>query len=339
MKPNNVKRSHWYLYNTLFFIEHFLGPDLYNKLLGDTEKKLYTAIDEYITQNPKPDDFRLIEYQKGEYSEPVINPLYPVVLRGAASEWPCKEKWTFEYFSENYGDEEVAIVFNETKTHKDDNEVRPKPIVRRNIVLKLRDFIKGVKNGSKDYLRAWRILDEQPALRKDFDYQWLGKFKPWDGLNLNHYLFMGGKNTMASIHCDYSTTAYIQVQGTKKWIFYPTNHRLFLGARPRRVNWFYTDADIYNLNDPDYPLLKHAKHLEVILNPGDVLYFPSLLFHQVENETEIISVAYKFASFRHGFKASKMLFICFMLATKPWLFETLIPWREDTLGYKKKSVY
>jgi hypothetical protein len=336
MKPNNVKSSHWWAYNTLFLLEHLMGPRLYNKVLGNTEKKLYSAIDEYVTQNPQPNDFKIIELQKGEYTEPVIDPRYPVVFRGAASDWPSGKKWNFDFFSKSYGDEDVAIVYNETVTHKDDQHNHTKPDKRRNVDMKLKDYIMDLKNGSKDYLRAWRILDEQPVLRKDFNYDWLEKFKPWDALNLNHYLFMGGRNTMASVHCDFSTTAYIQIEGSKKWIFYPTNQRLFLGARPRRVNWFYSDADIYNLNDPQFPLLKHATPQEIILHAGDVLYFPSLLFHQVENVTEIIAVAYKFASFRHGFKASKMLFTCFMLATKPWLIETLIPWREDTLGYKKK---
>jgi hypothetical protein len=320
----------------LFLAEHFLGGSRYKRLLGEVEKKLYAEIDEYVTKHPSKEEFKVIEYRKGEYDEPVIHPWYPVVFRGAAADWPSGKKWDFSYFSKHYGDEDVSIVYNETVTHKDDLAGRTVPVKRSIVNMKLRDYIRELCNGSKDYLRAWRVLDEDPVLRKDLNYKWLEKFKPWDALNLNNYLFMGGRDTMASIHCDFSTTAYIQVQGSKKWVFYPTNQRLFLGARPRRVNWFYSDADIYNPDDPDFPLLKHAKPLEVTIHAGDVLYFPSLLFHQVENVSEIIGVAYKFASFRHGFKSSKMLFTCFMMATKPWLIETLLPWRADTLGYRKK---
>jgi len=274
-----------------------------------------------------PDEFQIIEYKKGEYTDPVKHDHFPIVFRGAASEWPCQKKWTLEYFAQKYGDEDVTLV-NNPGLIKDTDQAYD--------VVKLRDYIENMKKGSKRYLKFSRMVDEQSGLREDIDYNWLRKFRAKGAKNELNYFFMGGKNTMTPIHDGYAMTIFVQVEGTKRWIFYPTNHRLFLGARPRRFNYFFSQADPYNLNDPKFPLLKHAKPHEVFLHPGDVLYFPSLVWHQVENVTDTIGVAYKFATFKSGFISSKMLFTCFFLATKPFLIETFMPWRGDTYNYKKR---
>jgi len=326
MKPCNVKNSHWLKYNMLFLAEHFLGEKNYNKLLGRTEAKLYADIDKYIKENPIEDDFQILERKKEEWEGKLDHPHFPIVYRGAANDWACTSKWNFEYFSNKYGNEDVTLI-NNAGLVKDTDQAYD--------VVKLRDYITNLKAGSKKYLKFSRIVDEKSTLREDFDYEWLKKFRVPFAQNDLFYFFMGGKNTMTPIHDGFATTVFVQIEGTKKWIFYPTNHRLFIGARPRRYNYFYSEANPYNLNDSKFPLLKHAKPHEVTLHAGDVLYFPSFVWHQVENVTDTIGVAYKFAALPSGFTSSKMLATCFLLATKPWLIETMMPWRGDTYKYKK----
>ena len=100
MKPYNVKTSHWILYNTLFVTEHFIGHKLYKTLLGNTEKKLFNAIDQHVATAPKGEPFKVLEFQKGEYEYPLPHPYYPAIYRGAAADWPCTQKWTFDFFKE-----------------------------------------------------------------------------------------------------------------------------------------------------------------------------------------------------------------------------------------------
>lgn len=326
MKPSNVKTSQWLQYNFLFFAEHILGEKWYQKAFGSTEKKLYREIEKYASEHPNTDNFRVIEYKKGEYTDPVKDDHCPIVFRGAASDWPCQGKWNFDYFKEKYGHEDVTLV-NNPGLIKDTDQAYD--------VVKFSEYIDNMKQGSKRYLKFSRIVDEQSGLRQDFDYGWLRKFRPAGAQNDLNYFFMGGKNTMTPIHDGFAITIFVQIEGIKRWVFYPTNHRLFIGVRPRRYNYFYSDADPYKLDDPRYPLLKLAQRTEVLLYPGDVLYFPSLVWHQVENVTDSIGVAYKFATLKAGFTSSKMLFLCFLLATKPPLINTFLPWKKDILEYKK----
>ena len=329
MKPNNVKTSHWWAYNALFLAEHILGEKWYPKIFGNTEKKLYKKIDEYATAHPADDGFKILEYTKGNYPEPHSHPYSPIVFRGIANDWPSAKKWSFDYFADKFGDQDVTLI-NNAGLVKDSDQAYD--------VVKLRDYIVKLKSGSKEYLKFSRMVDEQSTLRDDFDYKWLRKFRTPLAQNDLFYFFMGGKNTITPIHDGFAITVFVQVEGTKKWVFYPTGSRLFLGVRPRRYNYFYSEVDPYKFDDPKFSLIKHAQRHEVLVHAGDVLYFPSLVWHQVENVTDTIGVAYKFASIPSGFTSSKMLATCFFLATKPWLIETLMPWRGDTYNYKKNSL-
>lgn len=329
MRPQNVKLSHWLQYNALFLSEHFLGERWYQKLLGNTEKRLYKKIDEWVSSHPVPDDFRILEYSEGQYPEPECHPYFPIVYRGKAKTWPANEKWSFDFFADKYGDNDITLI-NNAGLVKDSDQAYD--------IVKFRDYIANLKKGAKEYLKFSRIVEEQSELRADFDYSWLKKFRTKFAQNDLFYYFMGGKGTITPIHDGYAITVFVQVRGSKKWVFYPCNQRLFIGARPRRFNYFYSEADPYNLNDPKFPLMKHAKPHVVEVHEGDVLYFPSLVWHQVENTTDSIGVAFKFASVPAGFVSSKMLASCFFMATKPWLIETMMPWRGDTYNYKKANL-
>lgn len=328
MKPANVKTGKWIKYNVLFFLEHILGENNYRKFFAKTEERLYNEIAEYAEKNKVDVDFKIIEHYDGNYPEPVAHDYYPIVYRGIAKNWECTKNWDLDFFAEKFGDVDITLI-NNAGLVKDTNQAYD--------VVKFREYISRLKEGSQEYLKFSRIVEEESSLKNDFDYKWLSKFRTRFAQNDIFYFFMGGKNTVTPIHDGYATTVFVQVEGTKRWIFYPTNERLFIGARPRRYNYFYSEADPHNLNDPKFPLLKYAHPHVVELNAGDVLYFPSFVWHQVENVTDTIGVAYKFASIPSGFTSSKMLATCFFLATKPWLIETFLPWRPDTYNYKKKS--
>jgi hypothetical protein len=328
MRPNNVTTLNWLQYNVLFFIYHFLGENWYQKLFGKAENKLYKKIEEHATAHPADDGFKILEYTKGNYPEPHCHPYSPIIFRGLANDWKATKKWSFDFFAEKYGDQDVTIINNKGGVLDPEEPAQ---------TLKFRDYIANLKNGTKKYLKFSRIVDEDSNLRADFDYDWLRKFRTRFAREDLFYFFMGGKNTLTPIHNGYAITVYVHVVGTKRWIFYPVNQRLFIGVRPRRQGYYYTDANPHNLNDAKFPLLKLSQPHEVILNAGDVLYFPSMVWHQVENVTDTIGVAYKFADLGLGFVSSKMLASCFFLSTDPWFIETLLPWKADMYNYKKKK--
>lgn len=323
MKPHNVSAAHWFKYNTLFFVEHFLGAGLYQRLFGNTEKKLFTAIEKHALQQTSKNPFKVVEYKNGEWKEPFHHPYEVRIFRGAAADWECTKKWSFDYFSEKFGDKEVTLLGNEGLVEKGIQDWE---------TLSLRDYIKQLRAGSKRYLKFSEMITEDSSLWNDFNSNWLRKFKLSDTRN-HFFMFMGAKGTMTPIHNGLPPTVFVQIVGQKKWIFYPTCDRLFLGVRPERRSFFFSHANPHQKDDPKYPLLKLANPVEVVIGPGDVLWFPALVWHQVENVSDSLGVAYKFTHIPSGFKSSKMLATLFFLSTKPFLFQSVL------MGWKTRKIY
>lgn len=328
MKPNKLKNKYWIRYNSLFFIEHIIGKQTFKSFFGEYQKNLNNRLIEELKSSEEIEDFEIKEIEGAVFPDNIKDLNVPVVFRNAAENWNCNKKWNFDFFSEKFGDEDV-ILMNNSGLVKDSDQNYD--------VVKFKEYISQLKKGSKKYLKFSRIVEEKSDLINDIDLEWLKKFKTKFSANELIYFFMGGKGTITPIHNGLSTTIFIQIQGSKKWTFYPVNNRVFLDVKPERLNYFYSKADPDNLNDPDFPLLKFATPKTVTLNEGDILYFPSFVWHQVENLDDTIGVAYKFGSLFSAFSASKMLTACFLLATKPWIFETFLPWKPDSNQYVRSK--
>lgn len=324
MKPYNVSDEQWKQYNMLFFMEHFLGRSNFEKLFKQKEKKLLDDIDHYATAYTEENPFKVIEYQKGEWKEPYDHPYYPKIFRGAALDWPCCTKWSFDYFAEQFGEKEVNLISNVGIRGHNSATME---------TVKLKNYISELKAGSLKYLKFNQMIKEYSELQNDFDGEFLKKFQKSGEFKKHYFLFMGAKGTMTPIHNGIQPTVFVQISGQKKWVFYPSGDRLFLGVRPERRSYFYSTADTNNTSDPKFPLLKHATPHEVILNEGDVMWFPSFVWHQVQNVTDSIGVAYKFFYLPSSWFSSKMMTTLFFLSTKPWLLESVL------LSKINKSVY
>ena len=315
----------------MFITEHFLGRKLFVKLFGRREKKLLHSIDKYVGSHQTDQTFKIIEYQKGEWSKNKFHPDFPVVFRGAASDWNCTKKWSLDFFAEQYGDVEVTLFNNEG--------LRAYNCSQDFDTILLKDYIDQLRQGSKKYLKFSTLVQNKPELQNDINTKWLGKFHQKGSFSKIFYMFMGAKGTITPIHNGVQPTVFVQITGQKKWLFYSTGDRLFLGVRPTRTNYFYSDANPYKSVDDQFPLLEHAKRHEVILEPGDVMCFPALVWHQVENMTDSIGAAYKFVHLPSAYRSSKMMTLLFFLATKPFLLHSFFSGRyskKDPVFTKKK---
>lgn len=253
----------------------------------------------------------------GEWSEPLYDPHMPKVFRGAAKDWPCVRKWSFDYFAEKYGDTEVVLYNSRGLTDESSDQNFDH--------IQLREYIELMKAGSKKYLKFSRMVHDTSELRDDFDYNWLEKFHRPGAFGKVFYLFMGGAGTKTPIHNAPTPTVFVQIVGEKKWTLYPVEDRIFLGPRPERRGYFFTKADPDNRTGNECaPLLKYAASHTLTLYPGDVLWFPSFVWHKVENLTNSVGVGYKFNHIGSALKGSRMLSTLFALQTKPLLIESLI---------------
>jgi hypothetical protein len=324
MRPENVTSADWYQYNALFFAEHFLGHRTFQRLLGRREKQLWQSVDRYAASHVPSERFEIIEHPDGATAQPLYHPYYPEVFRGAAREWPCAKKWTFDFFAEKFGDKEVTLTNNRGLVVKGQNDLKKNGDDEAYDTIRLRDYIAELKAGSRKYLKFSQMIHESSELQADFNTEWLMKFHRSRKLKKLFFLFIGGPSTNTPIHNAAPPTVFVQIQGTKRWTFFPANDRLFLGVRPDRRSYYFTDANPDKTDDPDFPLLKHASGRELLLHAGDVVWFPAYCWHQVENVTESIGVAYKWFHIQSALRASRMLTSLFFCSTNPTLFQSAI---------------
>lgn len=144
------------------------------------------------------------------------------------------------------------------------------------------------------YARA--LHDESGTIMNSIDSSWLAGL--WSGgyaqmrmtkalmadfSDLFH-IFAGSKPTWTQCHCDVSTTNFMMIEGRKRWRFWSPSQTPFLYPYGQMLNSAYNTAvDVHHPNMASFPEFAQAEGHEVTLEPGDVLFFPSMWWHAVEN--------------------------------------------------------
>jgi hypothetical protein len=101
--------------------------------------------------------------------------------------------------------------------------------------------------------------------------------------------WLGPAGTVTPLHCDYDDNIFAQIWGTKRIFLSPPHHDAFL--YPKEANALLFGSP-FNPEAPDFdkfPLARQATMIEVIVNPGDMLYVPAGWFHQVSAQTFSLS--------------------------------------------------
>uniref|UniRef100_A0A7S2JGG2 JmjC domain-containing protein n=1 Tax=Haptolina brevifila TaxID=156173 RepID=A0A7S2JGG2_9EUKA len=99
--------------------------------------------------------------------------------------------------------------------------------------------------------------------------------------------FVGGKHVWTQVHCDVGTSAFLMIEGRKRWVLYPPSQSQYMYPYGQYRNVAYNAGlDVFAPNMSQTPLFAKARGYEVTLEPGDVLIFPSFWWHGVQNLDE-----------------------------------------------------
>ena len=318
MRPDLITQRQWILYNFYLVLEHFIGIKNSEKYLRKHKNKLY----EEIKTNPgmegrgrtiKTEEVVCLDFEPFKTNRRALMD-GPLVFKGAAAEWPCTKKWSKEYFRENFSGYNVSLVGNVGLADRENQNQYKKA--------SFGEFIDKIGKEKHNYLRFSRIIDDEPSLRNDMNVSWMEQFRSKFSRGGFLYLFMGEAGSKTAMHTAIIQSLFIQIKGQKKWTIFAPNERLFVDGIADRRPYYYSHANPNNPDDPNFPLLKYAKKYEIVLDEGDVLWFPSFYWHYVENLSPNIGVTYKFTDFYWSFNLSKVLTSLIFLGTKPTLIES-----------------
>eukprot|EP00933_Yihiella_yeosuensis_P031754 TRINITY_DN25368_c0_g1_i1.p1 TRINITY_DN25368_c0_g1~~TRINITY_DN25368_c0_g1_i1.p1 ORF type:complete len:560 (+),score=92.36 TRINITY_DN25368_c0_g1_i1:109-1680(+) len=228
----------------------------------------------------------------------------PVVVRGGCKSWPAFSRWANRDFwlSGAIGRRFVPVEMDYWFDHGYK-------------LMDIRNFVKhcieaenlespppGLSGGG--YIAQHALLDQIPSLGIDAPTPDLALCGP-EG-SLLRQLFFGPRGTVTPVHYDPYENIFCQVVGAKYLRLYPPSEAPCLYARSSedtlRNNSMLEPADIlegeaagsYGGENGRFPKLFEAKYVDVIVEPGDLLYLPKGWWHFVKSLSTSISVAFHF---------------------------------------------
>ena len=101
--------------------------------------------------------------------------------------------------------------------------------------------------------------------------------------------WIGPARTVTPLHCDYDDNIFAQIRGSKRIFLAPPHHDEFLYAREANPLLFGSPFDPEAPDFDRFPLARQAAVVELIVDPGDLLYVPAGWYHQVRALTFSLS--------------------------------------------------
>ncbi|XP_034948136.1 2-oxoglutarate and iron-dependent oxygenase JMJD4 [Chelonus insularis] len=220
-----------------------------------------------------------------------------VIEKGIVNKWPCAQQWSlddapnFQYLRQFYGNYQVPVANCNIKYYN----AQLKDAMTLNQFLNYWEEFKS-KNYPKEmlvlYLKDWHCLKANPnsifyTVPKYFASDWLNEYYlAHPDLNDDYmFVYMGPKGSWTPLHVDvfksYSWSA--NIVGKKRWLLFPPGEENNLcDARGHLV---------YDVDNLEYnKVLNNNKYLEIIQNPGEIVFVPSGWHHQVWNLEDTISI-------------------------------------------------
>lgn len=233
-----------------------------------------------------------------------VVPNRPVIVTGALESWHLPEKWTPSSMEQLFGDCVVPVYNNyfDLKT-----------------IVPLRQYFahnfgsRVQRTGVLPYVRWYtKQLDREFCWADDTFDRLKTHWSPLGFLPIGDYLlphtpaggtsnpvtdyfpakglFISPRGARTSLHYDpwASCAVLCQLYGTKRWYFYG----------PEQAQYLQNESGTVDVTRPDrtkFPLFSMARLAATCtLQPGQVMYIPHGWFHQVECETDSISLTWNF---------------------------------------------
>lgn len=205
-----------------------------------------------------------------EFRERYLSTSTPVIITDLIDEWPAKEKWTLDFFKEEYGDLMVPVYSaNASKSGK--------TYMSPDTKMPFREYISAIQQGPTDLrLFLFNIFKFVPELKKDYRIHTI-----MDGFyNEFPFTFFGGEGSKVAMHydIDLSHVFLTQFDGRKRVVLFGPEYSRHLYQQP------FTVASYVNVDNPDYdtyPALRNVKGYDTIIERGDTIFMPSGYWHYI----------------------------------------------------------
>ncbi len=243
----------------------------------------------------------------------------PVIFDKGARDWPCTKRWSFDSFRERFGSATLKLVSH--KGLSDDD-----PMIGREYTaeMKFGEFLDQTLADGTKYMRFSPILEMFPELLGDFDTGFLRRMAGPFSLGTTFEAFIGGRKTFTPLHNAPTPFFFVNVCGIKRWALIPNHYLAVLNPSADGMSYNHSGASVEHPDISQFPGLDCIDRMEAVLEPGDLFFMPSWLWHSVQNEAATIGVRCGFIYPKSMIAESAALFmIRVLVARDPTLGQVL----------------
>jgi lysine-specific demethylase 8 len=196
----------------------------------------------------------------------------PTIITGIMDNWGDIVYWTPEYLLSSKYKLDYILYYNKTKSFK--NILNTKKI-------KLDKYINEIINKNDELSKSYIVSENIDNVLKDNENSIIGNGK----IIVDKNLYIGYPNSPSSIQTENTFINYFcQVYGTCRILLWNHSEREKLYPDDIYNPYIsYSKIDFKNNKSKLYPNFNKSKYIEIIMNPGQILYIPPYCWYYIEN--------------------------------------------------------
>lgn len=217
----------------------------------------------------------------------------PVLIQGALSDWPALERWTPEYLKSQCGQQIIEVQYG--REQDPDYEINQAHFKKQLPFAECIDLIHDTDESNNFYITANNTGTNGQALQALWkDAPVIGEYLKTTGQQYPGFFWYGPKGTITPLHHDLTNNFMAQVKGRKLVRMVPPSYL------PHIYNYrhCYSSVDLGNIDYTKFPAMRNVRMIDVILEPGDLLFLPIGYWHYVRGLD--ISITMTFTNFLHS---------------------------------------
>ena len=298
------------LFNLLhhFFTNYFVSVDNFYSLNVDSSAKCVDTLlcSDYKRSYCEDDvlnelNVNLIDKVQWKRNEPFIEFLFEkneptVLVNTSVVEWAALKELTFENLSSIFSDKEHHNVKHTESKLTFDPDIGGEKL-SFNITLPYqkvsltRDELSHAFTQESDNYGNYLFAKVSPSLLPHFlpNEMLFRTYEDW--LSGQQFLWVSSGGLATHLHTDMDWNCFVQIRGKKRFTLFPPSQHELMYMYPRvHPMWHKSRIDIDHFSGK-YSNFLLASPLQVVLEPGDLLFIPGYTWHYVESLTPSISLS------------------------------------------------
>lgn len=280
-----IPLQHRASFNTAFLLEHYFPR---SERIRRWKRGARMRVAEHLLRSGEGSVVpveRVERLSPPEFRERYLARGVPVILSKAAAGWPAATRWSFERFRARYGHETIKLV--QRKGVAAEEELNTEREYSEEIGFEA--FLDQLLSGGTKYMRFSPLLEKFPELLDDLDHGFFRRMVG-NGWGMTFQLFMGGAGTFTPLHDAMTPFFFVNLCGVKRWGLVANHYLAVLDPSADGFGYNHSAAHIDLSNAELFPGLREADRMEAVMQPGDILFLPSWMWHCVKNDSPTIGV-------------------------------------------------